>query len=84
MTWYQCTRHSFASHWVMDGRRIEKLREILGHASVTTTERYAHLQPGLFRRADYEAVSVDLNEDGPSSAKEGSVSYAGVTLRVVG
>lgn len=38
-------RHTFASHWVMDGRPIAHLKEILGHTSVTTTERYAHLAP---------------------------------------
>jgi hypothetical protein len=30
LNWYRCTRHTFASHWVMDGRPIEKLKEILG------------------------------------------------------
>jgi integrase len=34
LNWYRCTRHTFASHWVMDGRRIEKLNEILGHSTV--------------------------------------------------
>jgi integrase len=62
LTWYQCTRHTFASHWVMDGGTIKKLCEILGHASVTTTERYAHLAPDAFGRADYETATVDLRE----------------------
>ena len=59
-TWYQCTRHTFASHWVMDGRPIEKLSLILGHSSVSTTERYAHLSPDLFTAADLSAIEVDL------------------------
>jgi site-specific recombinase XerD len=62
LTWYQCTRHSFASHWVMDGRPIERLREILGHSTVKVTERYAHLRPDMFTEADLEAVAVDLRE----------------------
>ena len=62
ITWYQATRHSFASHWVMDGRPIEKLRDILGHSSVTTTERYAHLRPDAFNAEDHAAVCVDLAE----------------------
>ena len=62
LTWYQATRHTFASHWVMDGGSIRKLCEILGHASVTTTERYAHLAPDSFDRRDYETATVDLNE----------------------
>lgn len=48
MSWYQATRHTFASHYIMDGRPLETLREILGHCSVVVTERYAHLRPGTF------------------------------------
>jgi integrase len=62
LTWYQCARHSLASHWVMDGRPIERLREILGHSTVKVTERYAHLRPGMFTVEDLEAVAVDLRE----------------------
>jgi integrase len=60
ITWYQSTRHTFASHWVMDGRPIEKLRDILGHSTVQVTERYAHLSPEAFGAADYAAVYVKL------------------------
>jgi integrase len=42
LTWYQCTRHTFASHRVMDGGSIRKLSENLGHESIETTEHYAH------------------------------------------
>lgn len=69
MTWYQCTRHTYASLWVLDGRPIEKLREILGHSSVKVTERYAHLSPESFNAADYAAVCVDLQT--PSGASPG-------------
>lgn len=62
LTWYQSTRHTFASHWVMDGRTLEKLREILGHSSVKVTERYAHLLPDMYCQADYEVINVDLSE----------------------
>lgn len=46
--WYQATRHTFASQWVLAGNSIEKLCAILGHYSVVMTERYAHLRPELF------------------------------------
>ena len=36
-------RHTFASHFMMNGGDIYDLKEILGHASVKTTMRYAHL-----------------------------------------
>jgi integrase len=43
LTFYEAGRHSFASQWVLAGIDIYRLSEILGHASVTTTMRYAHL-----------------------------------------
>ncbi|HVT07870.1 MAG TPA: tyrosine-type recombinase/integrase [Polyangia bacterium] len=61
LNWYRCTRHTFASHWVMDGRPIEMLKEILGHSTVQITERYAHLRVDLFRPEDLAAMSVDLS-----------------------
>jgi len=60
MTWYHCTRHTFASHWAMDGRPIARVAQILGHSTTWVTERYVHLVPGQFTREDYAAVSVDL------------------------
>ena len=36
-------RHSFASFLVNSGRSIYKVKELLGHAHIKTTERYAHL-----------------------------------------
>lgn len=38
-------RHSFASHLIQDGERIETVSVLLCHGSVRTTQRYAHLQP---------------------------------------
>jgi integrase len=58
--WYQATRHTFASQWVMNGNSIEKLKEILGHYSVVVTERYAHLKPELFTEKDLAAIPVSL------------------------
>ena len=42
------TRHSFAASWMMNGGNIYRLSKILGHSSVTVTERYAHLAPDVF------------------------------------
>jgi site-specific recombinase XerD len=36
-------RHTYASHYVMNGGSIYELKELLGHAEVETTMRYAHL-----------------------------------------
>lgn len=38
-------RHTFASHYVMNGGNIVKLRDVLGHSEIATTMRYAHLAP---------------------------------------
>lgn len=38
-------RHSFASHFMMNGGNILVLRDILGHADISMTMRYAHFAP---------------------------------------
>jgi integrase len=60
ITWYNATRHTFASQWVLAGNPIETLSKVMGHSSVVVTERYAHLKPDLFNAKSYDAISVDL------------------------
>jgi integrase len=62
LTWYQATRHTFASQWVLGGGSIETLSKAMGHASVVTTERYSHLRPDLFREQTFNVVVVDLSQ----------------------
>jgi integrase len=38
-------RHTFASHAMMRGVPVQVIQKWLGHAHITTTERYAHLRP---------------------------------------
>jgi len=38
-------RHTFASHFIMNGGNILVLQKILGHHSITVTMKYAHLAP---------------------------------------
>jgi hypothetical protein len=61
MTWYQATRHTFASQWVLAGGSIEKLREAMGHSTALVTERYAHLRGDVFTAADLGRVAVDFS-----------------------
>lgn len=68
--WYEATRHTFASQWVMNGGSIEKLKEMLGHYSVVMTERYAHLKPELFTAQDLAVLCLDL---APGSAETGAI-----------
>jgi integrase len=44
-------RHTFASHLVMSGVDLKTVQEIMGHASFTTTLRYAYLARNHKRRA---------------------------------
>jgi integrase len=43
--WYQCTRHTFASLYVLSGGTMEDLQRMMGHSSLLVTMRYAHLRP---------------------------------------
>lgn len=57
-------RHSFASLFLIDGGDIFKLSKILGHATVTITERtYAHLKPDAYE-ADYGRVAFRMPTTG--------------------
>lgn len=39
-------RHTFASHYMMNGEDILTLQRVLGHASLAMTMKYAHFSPG--------------------------------------
>ena len=46
-------RHHFASWFVMRRGALQALKEILGHADLKMTLRYAHLAPDADRRRNH-------------------------------
>lgn len=56
-------RHSFASAMVNSGMTLYDVKEILGHANIKTTQRYAHLSNHRLRTAA-ESVSKFYGDDG--------------------
>ncbi|APE31539.1 hypothetical protein BOX17_11635 [Halomonas aestuarii] len=64
-------RHTFASHFVMNGGNLLTLQKILGHQSIQMTMRYAHLSPDhLFEAVKFgpkapDGHNVDISPQEP-------------------
>jgi site-specific recombinase XerD len=61
--WHIIGRHTYASWYMEDGGSIYALQKILGHESVKTTERYAHLALE-YRQKEAEKISHRFNAIG--------------------
>jgi integrase len=62
-TWHTL-RHTFASHLAMKGAPLHVVQALLGHSTITTTMRYAHVAPSALRTAiDMLNPKTALNVD---------------------
>lgn len=68
-------RHTFASHFMMNGGNIYDLQKILGHTSLEMTQRYAHMSPAHLAEA-IQIVSFDTEEGNKLEKQK--------TLRLIG
>ncbi|MCS6115275.1 tyrosine-type recombinase/integrase [Shewanella baltica] len=61
-------RHTFASHFMMNGGNIIVLRDILGHADIGLTMRYAHFAPEHLEDAITKNPLANLAKSGDGMA----------------
>lgn len=67
-------RHTWASRLVQAGVSLERVRDLAGHSSVTTTERYGHLQPDAWDDvlAALEDQGAEKGAPSPTTPSDGN------------
>jgi site-specific recombinase XerD len=63
-------RHTFASHLVMAGVTLKAVQELMGHATIEMTLRYAHLAPGVTRDAVAALAGAGQQQVNKSTAEQ--------------
>jgi site-specific recombinase XerD len=67
---WRVLRHTFASHLVMRGAPLKAVQELLGHATIEMTMRYAHLSSDT-RRDAVALLDLGARRDGNSPKVRG-------------
>lgn len=68
-------RHTLASWMVMSGTELIRVRDMLGHASIEQTQRYAHLHPEVIREAVDNLVPARNGHAMPKTKNEPVSNY---------
>lgn len=69
-------RHTFASHLAMAGAPIPSIQQLMGHADIQTTMRYAHLSPSSLKNV------IDLLDSKEQSQNFGQLAVNREFLRL--
>jgi integrase len=78
ITWhFHQLRHTFACRWIEKGGTLKALSQLMGHASVRTTERYAKLsEAAVFAEVERLALADSLKTCSKNQSIEGTTKEA--------